>query len=105
MIPAQFIGPYAYFEITMDNAAAAAAFGAIGSLASVRRWGFAFDTRTGNTYRLDERNVARLTADQPGLRTLYEENRKLDASGSRKIIEALNAAISEEQAFARSIER
>lgn len=90
LLRAHFVGPYAYFEIAKTDAGAAVAFGALGALASMRTFGVALDTRTGQTHLLDDQTLEKLTVGHEDLRERIGENRRRNPAGSREIIRALN---------------
>lgn len=88
-VKSMLIGRYIYFEDHYSSPAAAAGFGLVGTLASMRHTGIILDTKTGVTSVLNNKNMENLLKDYPALEEEYAKTDK-KVEDDRLMIQKIN---------------
>ncbi len=88
-------GRYIYFVDAWSSAAAGAAFGLIGAMASTRQHGVVLDPMSGQVYVLTPEIVTRLAEGHPDLQASMTDTKRGDALGMLRVIKELNARYAE----------
>lgn len=88
-IKSKLIGRYMYFEDQYSNPTAAASFGIMGAVVSIKYTGIVLDTKTGVTTVLNNKNMENILSGYPELLNEYNQTKKT-VEDDRKMIEKIN---------------